>query len=306
MNRKLFNSQTAIRELRLGREKRAHHLFRLSARKYPSDTTIGNLGVYYYQYGMMLGNGVLREAKKIGLKYLLMAAENSNNWQINVNAATALAECGEYIPALDLYRRACNLSPNELVFYNMGVCLYRLGRYNEAKDVFGQLQSPQLIDQIVSNGGQNPLVALCYCSKMMNNESMLVEEIGRIPECYYADDMLDIFYLKYCAQMYESAVADIPRLLELWYPSTFLLAVIADCISFVPGLARHVNIPEEKTVQWRMCCMDACLRKNIVAKYHYVPPFICLIQFFEDLGTEGRFCCPPLENPSDSHPTNHE
>lgn len=90
------NNQIALEELEHGSEAAALDLLRRNVRKHPCCTTLHNLGVYYTLYGMLLRNGNVRSAGKLGLRYLRKAAEYAQDFQNMASIATAEWKCGDF------------------------------------------------------------------------------------------------------------------------------------------------------------------------------------------------------------------
>ena len=82
----------ALAKLSEGNELAAQALFRKNAKNSPCCLSLNNMGVYYSQYGMILKNGRIRSAKKIGLNYLLKASLYETDWRNCISTATALLE----------------------------------------------------------------------------------------------------------------------------------------------------------------------------------------------------------------------
>ncbi|HEX2937943.1 MAG TPA: hypothetical protein VHO66_03390, partial [Ruminiclostridium sp.] len=78
-------NEIALELLGRGDFSAAQNNFRQNAKNNPCFITLNNLGVYYINEGMELSNGVIRNANKIGLKYL-KAAELYEKSHINLMA----------------------------------------------------------------------------------------------------------------------------------------------------------------------------------------------------------------------------
>ena len=68
-------NQAALENLKKQDWQSAQKLFFENARKNPSHKTYNNLGVFLITEGLTCRNGTSRNATKLGLKYLLKAAE---------------------------------------------------------------------------------------------------------------------------------------------------------------------------------------------------------------------------------------
>ena len=108
-------------------------------KKNPCCLTFNNLGIYYCQYGMILENGKIRNAERIGMKCLIKASSYEKNWNNCVSAATAACELYNYNLAYEFFENAYTIKADDLVLYNIGCCLYKLRKYEDALEEWESL-----------------------------------------------------------------------------------------------------------------------------------------------------------------------
>lgn len=274
-------NKLAISELEHGDEAKARDLLRINIRKNPCDVTYNNLGVYYSLYGMLLRNGTVRSAGKVGLRYLLRASAITEDWRCIANAANAAWECEDFPLAYQLLRQAGKSIEDCAIRYNTGACLFRLGRFQDAAEEFAAVCTRDAALSITRQCGQNPFLPLAYCQLALNNRQETLDTLGKYREMWQSDpdDLLFVFCLRYFCGMYEEAMSECTELLAVWYLTDELLAMISDCVCHLPTLSEIPDIPEEKRNLWMRLNQDPGLRENMVRRYFYVPPFVCIYQF---------------------------
>lgn len=272
----------AINELRKGNEELARDLFRQNAKENPCCTTLNNIGVYYSQYGLLQKNGKVRSAKKIGLYYLLKASTYSCDWRNCVSTATTAWECGDLHLSYKMLLKSNQLCYDNTIYYNIGCCLYWLEDYVNALAIFKSLCTESVINRIISCGGQNPLLVLAYCQLKLHNIKECIESIQEYRSTWAKEDYFDVFCLRYYCGMYSEALSECRELLNEWYPTDFLLAVIADCIYKNSNAEIEVPIPLDKKKKWEYLKVDHVARMKKIKEHSFFPPFICMYHFIGD------------------------
>lgn len=277
MSELLENNSLAIAELSGGNDLAAQTLFRDNAKNHPCCLSLNNLGVYYTQYGMIRKDGRIQSAKKTGLKYLLKASRYETDWRNCVSAAMALLEAGNPEDACQFLFKACTINADDRIRYNLGVCLFRLEKYQEAAAVFESLCTGSAVDRILQDGGQHPFLILAYCQIKLCNTRGCMGYIRRYREAYSTEERLDVFHLRYLCGMYEEALWECSELLEEWYPTKAILAMVIECLSGFPSRAAATEeaIPRWLKPQWNALKKDASLRRKEIGAYAYLPPPIC-------------------------------
>lgn len=273
----------AISELSKGNFYIAQSILRRNLKLYPCCLTYNNLGVYYSQYGMQHYNGQDRSAKKLGLRYLLKATMYDHNWKNQVSAATALCEVDSISGALPLFRKAYKTNNDERISYNIGVCLFMTRKWREAMCVFQNLCSSQSVDIIISNGGQNPYLVMAYCALKQNDIARCAHYIREYRKIWTNEEKYDVFCLRYFCGLYKDALSECKELLEEWYPSWTLLAMIADCVQKASLTIISASvIPLEFQEEWRDVQENLDKRRKKIEEYVYRPPFISMYYFLTE------------------------
>lgn len=106
----------------------AQKLFFENAKRNPSHETYNNLGNYLIEEGLICKNGYVRNAQKLGLKYLLKAAElkeSSTNlcaiskaYNCELQTATKTQRYKLYKQTLDCLKRALTIKYSDEIQYN--------------------------------------------------------------------------------------------------------------------------------------------------------------------------------------------
>lgn len=234
-------NDAALAELSKGNELAAQTILRKNAKHKPCCFSLNNLGVYYSQYGMILKNGHMRSAKKIGLAYLLKASSYESDWRNYISIATAFLEFGNVNRAYHFLLEAYALRSDYQIMYNMGVCLFRMEKFQEAICIFESLCIDEAVDCIIENGGQHPFLILAYCQIKLHNDQECIKYIQRYRNIYRTGELLDIFHLRYLCHMYEAALLECSELLKEWYPTKSILALIAECVSYFPSYTGAID-----------------------------------------------------------------
>lgn len=281
MRNHILDNRLAIEALQRGNEEQAQKILKTNKEKFPSCMTLHNLGVLYYQYGMIRKDNKIYNAKKIGFRLLNKASNYEADWRNCASIASALYEDKAYVQALDFVKRSRALADTALLQYNMAVLLYRLGMYGEALSVTNLLSSDQDASIIVQNGGSHPCIFSAYCHIMICDLAEGIKCIRKYHSNSPGEDRLDVFYIKYLCGLYEEALSESTALLKEWYPYSHILAAIAECANFFPEYLERVKntLSREQQDIWDKLCEDSTLRKLETSQIEYIPPFIPLFPF---------------------------
>ena len=90
-----------------------------------------------------------------------------------------------------------------------------------------------------------------------------------------------MFYLRCSCGLYEEALSECVELLDEWYPTHSILALIAECVSYFPSYDSVINeiiFPEYKKL-WNTLKKDLLYRTQKIQEYSYLPPLICMYHF---------------------------
>ena len=273
----------AMLELQNGNEPSAQKLLRDSIKNNPSCISFNNLGVYYTQYGMIQKNGTIRSAKRIGLRYLIKAAEFGVDWRNYASIATALFDENAVADAYQWFSKAYELSTDICILYNIGVCLFRLGDYQRAAEIFESLCDDISVSCIMEANGQNPYLILAYCQYKLNMVQNCIDSIRKFREIWIVDDRFDTFCLRFLCGLFGEALSECRELLDEWYPTTYILAMIVECMIQVPSFTFtlvEAELPITKHT-WHLLWTNKVFRKKKIDEYTYIPPAICMYHFIK-------------------------
>lgn len=276
------NNNEAISKLSEGNYSVAQSIFRKCAKIKPSCRSLNNLGVYYRQFGMILCNGNERTANKIGLRYLLKAYELGSDWRNIASIASALCEENLLHIALPFWEKASSATNKAVFRYNLGVCLFVTGKWEEAIPHFRDVCQETSIKEIEFDGGMNPFLCIAYCYLMMNDISECANCIKRYRLIWQCESLYDVFILRYFCGLYDDALSECKMLLKEWYPSDTLLAMIAYSAQRTHGVSScNEIIPCEFHEEWINVQKNLDKHINQVQKFSYRPPIISTFCFIE-------------------------
>ena len=270
-------NQVALSELEKGNEAKALRILRKNAKSYPSECTLNNLGVYYCQYGMLLENGDIRSALKVGLRYLLKAAKYNNHMCFS-NIATAWMELGENKSAYDCFSKAYEISGDIIAQYNMCVCLFRMKQYKQAIEFLRPLTDSFCTKSIINQGGQSPDILLAYSHFYCGNINSCMEIVRKQIESNQYVSRHDIFHLLFLCGKYKEALCECKRLFDEWFPTLYLIAMVAECVSQT-GIDIQKDIPQDRLRLWNNLLKNDEYRAKNINTYTYVPANICMYRF---------------------------
>ena len=277
------DNNLAIRMLLEGNELLAQNILRYNLKKYRCNMTLNNLGVFYCQNGMIQKNAKWKSAKRLGLRYLIEALQEDAVWQSYVSAATALEENGDYRMAYKLLQTASSLKADILVQYNIGVCLFRLGKMLEAITVLEQLLESETVKYIIANGGQSPLIIIIYAYIALGENDKAINQLNCSHSKFHNDDRFDVFILQHLCGLHFNALHESEKLLAEWYPTSALLAMLAESVNFEPAFNEKiiVSLPETFMEEWREFLKKPKKRRRAISRYKYVPPYLMLYYYIK-------------------------
>ncbi len=273
----------ALSELEAGNDARAQHILRLNVKRLKNCMTFNNLGVFYYQYGMILSNGKIINAKKIGFRYLLKAYCYAKDWRNLASISTAFFEEGNIPLAYKYLNEIDNLRDNYLCLYNIGVCLYRLEQFHDALCIFMELYNRGIAETLCFEGGQHPLLICAYCYLNENNCAKCIKCVEDYCALCPENDRVDVFLLRCKCGMYTDALSEIQALMKEWYLSDQIISYIAECVSKGVRLPIPVMqfMDKQQTMLFECLINDKVRRNQIITKHIYTPPYIEMSTFMK-------------------------
>lgn len=205
MNNIMLQNTTALNALLEGNEAEALKLLRRNRKTMPCCTTLNNLGVYYCQYGMLLNNGRIRSALKLGYKLLLNASQYDDDWRNLCNIASALIGLNNWQSIYPYLEKASTKITDPLITYNKATYHFRIGAYQKSTELFEIIIKESKGLYITQNCGQHPLLVLAYCAYYLNDQVNSKHYLELYIGSGETDDLFCIFHLRYLLGMYEDA-----------------------------------------------------------------------------------------------------
>lgn len=288
----------ALSALQRGDFYQAQELFRKNARKYPNHFSYNNLGQYYVTEGRESDSGNTYCANWLGLHYLQKAASLMETPLNLINLGAAWVEQGAYqrkdtlikqnayLEASKCFGRANELQADIRYRYNMAVCLFRAGKYENADKIFSDVRDNMKVglSAYIDNGMvcTSALYSLYYTKgkealKMALGESMSGENIE--------ED--DFFTLCYLCEDYGKAAVYAKRFLQSLKPSDAHLAMIVDVL-----LHEHCFAKDRELIQYLTKCSgesnykarrmvdETDYRQKWIGSYLYIPSIIAMCGYF--------------------------
>jgi len=282
-------NENALNCLKNQNWKEAQEKFFENAKKNPSHKTYNNLGYFLITEGIECKNGKVRNALKLGLKYLVRAADIKES-QINlcaivkafeyelisfpINRVELLYKSSQYL------KRALEINYSPIIHYNYIRSLYLLN----PKDNSLLEKTRKLLTNYVCNESVSLYLEL-LCSHLLLDEGICCIE-------KYQEYMNEIDILMFFARLklYEKAYSFCKAVLEQFSPDKHIAsAIIESCINtrhFEQALffAKHIKELENdfqygKKEAWttKVCnnleSSDE-FRKKLISQYSTVFPFV--------------------------------
>ena len=209
----------------------AQNKFRQNAKNNPCFVTLNNLGLFYISEGMELSNGDVRNATKIGLKYLKMA-ESFEQSHLNLMAiGQVYFNQKDYNTASDYFRRTCELSSHYINFNNLGVSLYMLRRYEEASVYFQYaLDQCNELDYSDIFPSKSTIYSSYAFSILQYNKEKSLEILRQMIKLDISHIEVDEFALAYLCNDLRSAVNLCQNMFDNWRVDIPVMAMVFDCL----------------------------------------------------------------------------
>lgn len=268
-------NEKALQELDSGNDAAAQKFFRLNAKKYPCCYTLNNLGVYYMTHGICFKDKQTKVVLRLSIWYLVRASKYQQD-ELNLsNIAVALMQKGNIKLAYSYFLKAYALNPDALNTYNLAACLFRLKKYKESAQKMNCIPESEE-EMIVRHGGTYPKLVSAFCMAQQSKFDSCMEIVQSL-RCELFEERYDVFVLRYLCGAYTEAMSEWRQLLNEWYPTNELAAMIADCV------ANGVEMQEKDLAELTLRCADAgidfqklvfdtAVRKKALKKFYYCPP----------------------------------
>ncbi len=180
-----------------------------------------NLGYFYIENGMTKKGGATVSGVGYGKHYIRKAYGLKQTGTVLLNMAMVLAEYEkQFDAACRLYRGAYEQKPEEDVFYNMAACLYLMGEYRAALDLFREPPT-----------GSSDLFLL-YCFSLLPVDKERLKAF--LQACDIRKRNIDadfLISLLYFCEKDEITLSDIEDYLRVWSPDEAMWALVIDVLS---------------------------------------------------------------------------
>ena len=282
----------------------AQPLFRKNVEKNPSVMTFNNLGVFYLEFGMMLANGKVQNADKLGLRYLKKAASTAKSYT-NLMALgdyylqPQLLDFADYYNAEKYYKQAADINETTDVMINLGGIYFMQKRYAEASAVYEQVSlSPDYQDD------QN-MHRLSYAfSLVYNNQPLNSQKINAIVKFLGLTDDPDVFALAYLNEDMNLAERFINNIFNVFLYHIPIIAMAVDCLLKLDKYIEAENLinlqikafeenefPDKQDIIILSQISDnPIVRKKQISNYEYIPKFARPCYF---IGCKKHNCLSP-------------
>ena len=178
---------------------RAKNNFKTYIKYYPSDVK-GNLAIgnIYFEQDLWI-DAILYFFKVLQL--------DTNNLNAKLALAKSLIQINEFKDAEDILKSVINIYPNNFeIYYNLGICYYNSGFYNEAIKKFSQailLNTSQAniyyflgLTYNKTNSYKQALESFLKCVKLNPYNGLAYFEIGNIYQLIFKKDLAITYYKK--------------------------------------------------------------------------------------------------------------
>ena len=223
-------NQKAMDALRRQNFAEAQHLFFENAKRNPSHKTYNNLGYYLISEGLECKGGKVRNALKLGIKYLNKASEmdfSVTNVCSKVDAINLLLEDAKneekvalYQEAYDLLKKALEIDYSDELQHNMLRFSYLINPYNK--------ENIEKAKQLTERNSSYEIVSLYFymllANSLVKEGNDCIEKFGHILD---SADML-LFYAK--TSQYEKGCALYKTVIEEFCIDEPIASAIVECL----------------------------------------------------------------------------
>jgi tetratricopeptide (TPR) repeat protein len=266
----------------------AQQAFRKNAKLNPCFLTLHNLGAFYVLEGIVpKGDGWIRHAEKLGIKYLLKAASIEKS-VLNLSAiAFGYLKAREYRQAVPYFEQALQAADNQMKDYvfhnNYGAALYSAGMHADAVGRF-----EKALDYCGDNDDRYEVnVSYAYSLQKVDDRrfsEVLAAMLQRLGD--YEEAMLkaDLFVLSYLGRDFQSAYA-LHSLFDIFHLDPPVVAMVLDLLIGLGKAGEAAECLERHLEGLRGCEYDvskeveaaqlslasAKFQKRQISDYRYTP-----------------------------------
>jgi len=279
-------NDNALEALEIGDFLTAQNLFRQNAKSNPCFITLNNLGVFYVSEGMVLQNGKMRNASKLGLKYLKMA-ENYFRSHLNLMAiGEGYFNIKEYKLASEYFRHANRIRNLYTNYNNWGVSLYMQCKYVDASKCFKKALALCNDYDYYDIYPAKSNIFYSYAFSLLQYDKMKCSTVlKKLIHSNISHIVIDEFILAYFCNDFQLAEKFIENMLDTWKLDIPVIAMVFDCLFKLKKndvaskyLRLQIELLEgyEYDIRREINCVKQVFTKSdcrdkVINEYRYVP-----------------------------------
>lgn len=295
MNAKSIN-QSALDCLSNQEWEKAQHLFLKNAKENPSHETYNNLGNFLIREGFTCKNGKTKNAYKLGLKYLLRAAEV----QLSTTNLCAIAKAYDYAlrsakcadrelllrKIFETLTIANNIKPSNEMQYNILRILVLSNAHN--RDTVEKVKI--LINEFICEESIRLYFALLSMYALYTEGLICIKEYRE----FLSEDDILLFYTK--QKRYSDGYRLCHSVFDQYYPDKYISSAIIECcvntnhieearfyaqqITEIEGSVSYGK--KENWVELVFLNLESSTeyRRKLISEYLSIPPFIDVCCYF--------------------------
>ena len=215
----------AMQALNDGRYGEAQTALENNLKQHLTHQSLHNLGVLYFEEGIRLHNGKVKDGRKRGLKMLKKAGHLGQSYENYAAIGEVAFALGNYKEAACSFTRALAWKDSCICLFNLGITWMRQKNYQEAADCFSRILDSQQIE--ISR--HDILIPYAFCVLHFQKEQAVRILCDLVAE-KEVGDLLDIFVLAYCCKEWSSAIALCDELISTWSVDVNCMAMVVDCV----------------------------------------------------------------------------
>ena len=258
--------------------KKAQDLFFKNAKENPSHQTYNNLGFFLIIEGLICSNGKVRNALKLGNKYLFKARQfkiTTVNTLAIITSFDRMLRSEKEDKAL-LYASACEVLKDSLkreYFVQIHYNLLRFLYLSQPQNKLLLEETEKLLNRFVCQ--ESVFLNLCVLSqnnmidkmkKQLSKHAELLDEYDRFA-----------FYLK--AQMYEEAYALCKNIYQSYEIDYFIRCAISECY-IKTGRKKELTSIIKLTDDFYTKNNVSGYREKVIKNYQFIPPILESCAYF--------------------------
>jgi Tetratricopeptide repeat. len=260
----------------------AQEFFRKNVKKNPCHVSFNNMGVFYTFEGMELPNGKIRNARKLGMKYLKKAEEYQKSNLTFLALGDVFFENKDYEEASRCFSQACGLKCDYASMYNLALSFYRQELYKEALKWF-----EKALD-VCEKADHDKIFEAYLFSLLQIDKKMCREKLSHLLETNIVPMDIDVFVLAYLCDELQAAERQIEYYFKHFSLDLEEMAMAFDCLfklnkreeaqKYLELQMKSLNgydyNVQPEIQRLKKVFSDDEYRKNIASSFRYIRPLI--------------------------------